>query len=63
MVGNTLEGMSIKKHLPGSRILIALCKIAVRWKKGAVPMVVPGMRVAIATSFLFDLVAICREKT
>ena len=24
-------------------------------------MVVPGMRVVIATSFLFDLVAICKE--
>ena len=37
------------------------CKIAVSWKNGAAPMVVPGMRVVIAMSFLFDLVAICKE--
>jgi hypothetical protein len=43
--------------------LVMTCRIAVRWKNGVAPMVVPGMRVVIATSFLFDLVAICKEST
>jgi hypothetical protein len=42
-----------KRCLPGSRILMELvmtCKIAVLWKKGAAPTVVPGIRVVMAMS-------------
>jgi hypothetical protein len=38
---------------------VITCKMVVRWKNGAAPIVVPGMRVGIATSVFAVRVAIC----
>lgn len=49
-----------KPNAPGSRTRMAFaitCKIAVHWKKGAAPIVVPGIRVEIASSVFAARVA------
>lgn len=38
---------------------VITCKMVVRWKNGAAPMVVPGIRVGIAMSVFAVRVAIC----
>lgn len=53
----TRRGLEEKKeiHPPGSKTLIAFVittKIAVRWKNGAAPTVVPGILVVMVTSDL-----------
>lgn len=45
--------VTCKGNIPGARTQIALvttCKIAVRWKNGAAPIVVPGILVVILIS-------------
>ena len=39
------------------------CRMAVFWKKGAAPNVVPGIRVVIVMSDCDDRVAICAGRT